>query len=258
METWPLLRPVLERLYERRFARNGYGSFRGVYSSFKEARESAPRNKPLGFATQDYAQEFADRRSKIFSFDYPVLFWLAPLLRTPIRLFDFGGHCGTHFYAYQEYVDYSEGLRWVVCDLPEITRCGSQIAAEQGTKQLAFTNQFEDSDGADVLLAAGSLQYVESPPLSAALSGLKCPPKHILVNKLSLHEGRSVVTLQNGGVAYHPMYIFDRREFIDSVCAVGYELIDSWAVPSHSGRIPFHPEASFPAHSGLYFRSRAH
>jgi len=52
------------------------------------------------------------------------------------------------------------------------------------------------------------------------------------------------------------MYVFNRREFIDSVCVVGYELIDSWAVPSHSGRIPFHPEASFPAHSGLYFRSR--
>ena len=256
METWPLLRPVLERFYERRFARNGYGSFRGVFSSFEEAGRSAPHNKPVGFATYDYAQEFADRRSRIFSFDYPVLFWLAPLLRNPIRLFDYGGHCGTHFYAYARYVDYSPSLQWVVCDLPEIIRCGAQIAAEQDKKQLAFTDRFEESDGADVLLAAGSLQYIESPPFSVTLARLNSLPRHILINKLSLHEGPLIVTLQNGGVAYHPMYVFNRQEFIDSVCAIGYELIDNWAVPSHSGRIPFHPEASFPAHSGLYFRSR--
>jgi len=257
LETWPLLGSVLERLYERRFAGGAYGSFRGVFSSFDEAGRTAPHNKPLGFATEDYAKEFADRRSRIFSFDYPVLFWLAPLLRNPIKLFDYGGHCGTHFYAYSRYVKFSPGLQWVVCDLPEMTRHGAQIAKEQGEAQIGFTNRFEDSDGADVLLAAGSLQYVESPPFSTALARLKSPPQHVLINKLSLHEGRSVVTLQNGGVAYHPMYIFNRREFIDSICAVGYELIDSWAVPSHSGRIPFHPEASFPAHSGLYLRFRA-
>jgi putative methyltransferase (TIGR04325 family) len=254
METWPLLRPILERLYERRFARNGYGSFRGVYSSFKEARESAPRNKPLGFATQDYAQEFADRRSKIFSFDYPVLFWLAPLLRSPIRLFDYGGHCGTHFYAYQQYVDYSEGLRWVVCDLPEITRCGLQIAAEQQENQISFTSKFDEADGADVLLAAGSVQYIEVPTLSVRLSGLKSRPKHILLNKLPLSDGPTFVTMQNGGVAFHPMYVFNRKEFIGSICWLGYKLVDQWAVPSHPGRIPFHPESSFATHSGLYFR----
>ena len=257
LEMWPLFRPVLERFYERRFAGTAYGSFRGVFSSFEEACRSAPRNKPVGFETEDYAQEFADRRSRIFSFDYPVLFWLAPLLRSPIRLFDYGGHCGTHFYAYARYVDYSPSLQWMVCDLPEITRQGVEIAAEQGKKQLVFTNRFEKSDGSDVLLAAGSLQYIESPPFSVALSGLKSPPRHILINKLSLHEGRSIVTLQNGGVSYHPMYVFNRSQFIESVCAVGYDLVDSWAVPSHSGRIPFHPEASFPAHSGLYFRSNA-
>lgn len=256
LETSPLLRPILESIYERRFGRSGYGSFRGVFSSFEEAARSAPGNKPVGFATQDYAREFADRRSRIFSFDYPVLFWLAPLLQNPVKLFDYGGHCGTHFYAYARYVDYSPDLQWIVCDLPEITRYGAQIAAMQGKKQLVFTNRFEESDGTDVLLAAGSLQYVEAPPFAVAVSRLKSPPKRILINKLSLYEGRTFVTLQNGGVAYHPMYVFNRREFINSICALGYSLVDEWSVPSHSGRIPFHPEASFPAHAGLFFRIR--
>ena len=256
LETWPVFRQVLQPFYERGFAGNNYGSFRGVYSSFKQAEHAAPRTKPLGFATEDYAKEFADRHSRIFSFDYPVLFWLAPFLRTGIKLFDYGGHCGTHFYAYERYVDYSPGLRWVVCDLPEIVTVGAHIAEERNKKQLTFTTRFEDADGSDVLLAAGSLQYVESPPIAVALGCLKSRPQHILINKISLHEGPAFVTLQNGGIAYHPMHVFNRKEFVDTISAVGYELVDDWAVPSHSGRIPFHPEASFPAHSGLYFRLR--
>ncbi len=250
-----MVRPLLERFYEKRFSGNGYGAFRGVFSSFEEASHSAPNNKPLGFGTQDYAEEFADRRSRIFSFDYPVMFWLAPLLQRPARLFDFGGHCGTHFYAYTQYIDYSPGMRWVVCDVPEIMQYGEKIAAEQGKKQLSFAKQFADADGADVLLAAGSLQYVESPTFAESLTSLKSRPKHLVLNKLPLYDGPTIVTLQNGGVAFHPMYIFNRKEFIGSICQLGYKLVDQWSVPSHPGRIPFHPEASFPAHSGLYFRA---
>jgi putative methyltransferase (TIGR04325 family) len=254
LETWPILRPLLERFYEKRFARNGYGAFRGVFVSFEEAERSAPKNKPLGFATQDYAEEFADRRSRIFSFDYPVMFWLAPLLSAPIRLFDFGGHCGTHFYAYAQYIDYSPELQWVVCDMPEIMKYGMQIAVEQGKKQLTFAEGFADADGADVLLAAGSLQYVGSPIFSVSLASLRSRPRHLVLNKLPLYDGPTFVTLQNGGVAFHPMYVFNRRDFIESICGLGYRLVDQWTVPSHAGRIPFHPAASFPAHSGLYFR----
>lgn len=249
-----MFRPLLQSFYERRFARKGYGGFRGVFGSFEEAARSAPQNKPLGFSTQDYAEEFEDRRSRIFSFDYPVMFWLAPFLRGPARLFDYGGHCGTHFYAYAQYIDYSPALKWVVCDLPEIMRYGEKIAAERGTKQLTFTGRFGDADGADVLLAAGSLQYVESPAFSGSLANLTTRPKHIVLNKLPLYDGPAFVTLQNGGVAFHPMYVFNRKDFIDSICRLGYKLVDQWTVPSHSGRIPFYPEASFPAHSGLYFR----
>jgi putative methyltransferase (TIGR04325 family) len=249
-----LIRPVLERIYEKRFAGNGYGAFRGVFASFAEAARSAPNNKPLGFATQDYAEEFADRRSRIFSFDYPVMFWLAPLLRRPAKLFDYGGHCGTHFYAYAQYIDYSPEMQWVVCDMPEIMQYGEKIAAEQGKKQLTFSGRFTDADGVDVLLAAGSLQYVESPTFSESLATLKTLPRHLVLNKLPLYDGRTIVTLQNGRVAFHPMYVFNRKDFIDSICRLGYKLVDQWTVPSHAGRIPFHPEASFPAHSGLYFR----
>lgn len=254
IESFPLLRPVLEYLYERRFSGDAYGTFRGVFPDFESARRSAPQNKRVGFSSEGWGQEFADRRSRIFSFDYPVLFWLAPLLRTPIKLFDYGGHVGTHFYAYAHYAPYSQELRWQVCDLPEITRSGEKLAQEHAATALSFTNRFEDAEGAEVLLAAGSLQYVESPAFAVSLSRLKTIPTHILVNKVPLHEGPGFVTLQNGGVSFVPMYVFNRQKFVHSVCTLGYEVVDDWTVPSHHGRIPFHPKESFGAHSGIYFR----
>jgi putative methyltransferase (TIGR04325 family) len=257
LETLPGLRSILKHWHAKQFATNAYYSrFRGVFHNFDEAARSAPSTKPVGFSNEAYTREFAGRRNQIFSFDYPVLFWLAPLLRQPIRIFDYGGHCGTHFYAYGNYTEYSAGLRWEVCDLPEIIRVGEEIAREQGKIQLSFTDSFARADGADVLLAAGSLQYIESPTFSESLAALKKLPAYILINKLPLYGGPMFVTLQNGSVAFHPMYVFNDEAFVRSICSLDYELVDRWDVPSHPGRIPFYPEKSFRSHSGLFFRRR--
>jgi len=248
------MRPLLESIYERRFATNGIGRFRGVFSSFAEANRSAPRNKPLGFNCAEYGREFRDRLNRVYSFDYPMLFWLNCLLRNDITIFDFGGHAGTHFYAYSKYLAYPSGLKWIVCDLPEITRAGEDLAREQQKKGISFTNRFEDCNGADILIAAGSLQYIESPSFSEQLATLSDKPRHLLLNKLPLYNGETFVTLQNGGPSYHPQYVFNRGQFIQSIRLVGYELVDQWSVETHPGKIPFHPEKSFYCHSGLCFR----
>jgi putative methyltransferase (TIGR04325 family) len=252
----PLLRPLLQKIHRESFARHGHGAFLGVFSTFEEAARAAPSDKPLGFENQESANDFGERRSRIFSFDYPILFWLGPLLRSPVKLFDYGGHCGTHFYAYSRYLAYPAGLQWQVCDLPDTIKLGEQLAKQNGKPELTFTGNFEDSDGADILLAAGSLQYIEAPAFSVQLSRLKSLPRHIFINKTPIYDGPTVVTLQNGVVAYHPMYVFNRQEFLDPILALDYKIIDEWAVPSRPGRIPFHPEASFPCHSGMYLRLR--
>jgi putative methyltransferase (TIGR04325 family) len=252
LQRMPILRPLLMQIYERRFSRNCRGCFRGVYNSFGEANLSAPENKPLGFNCPEYAQEFRDRLNKVFSFDYPMLFWLKCLLAEGSRIFDYGGHAGTHFYAYSRYLRYPPDMSWVVCDLPEMTRAGIELARREKKKEISFTTQFEDAAGADILIAAGSLQYVESPPLSASLAKLERKPTHLLINKLPLYGGEQYVTLQNGGAAFHPQYVFNRKEFVASLTSLGYSLMDSWDVETHRGYIPFHPEKSFPCHTGLY------
>jgi len=252
IENTPGLRVVAKRIYERRFAGNALGSFRGVFRTFEEARLSAPKTKSIGFNSIECARQFENRRSRIFSYDYPAIFWLRSLLQEGSRLFDLGGHIGLQFYSYAAYLDYPDGLQWMVCDLPEITKEGEALARKQNCHGLSFTNRMEDVDGAEILIAAGCIQYIESPALSSLLAGAKRKPRHLLLNKLPLYDGKPFVTLQNGGPAFHPQYVFNREQFIGSLTAIGYRLVDRWDVDTHSGIIPFYPEHSFPCHSGLY------
>jgi putative methyltransferase (TIGR04325 family) len=249
----PGVRKLLEMRYEQSFVADGLGWFRGVYGSFGEANASAPAGKPLGFDNQAYAKEFEGRLTRVFSFDYPILLWLSRILQPNMRIFDFGGHRGTHFYSYAQYLSYPEGFQWMVYDLPEIVAAGKELAAERDAHNLSFTTSLADAKGADIFLAAGSLQYVESPSLPEMLAGLGDLPQYLLLNKLPLYNGKRYVTLQNGGAAFHPAHVFNRQEFIEPLIRLGYSLVDQWDVPSRSGRIPFHPEASFHSHSGLYF-----
>jgi putative methyltransferase (TIGR04325 family) len=252
VERVPVLRQALEILYERQFAGDAFGACRGVFGDFAAAARSAPKTKPVGFDREACARQFGRYRDKVFSFDYPMLFRLSRLLPSERRIFDYGGSVGTQFYAYSAYLQYPDGLSWRVCELPEITRAGEELARKSGRSGLTFTTRFEDARYADILIAAGSLQYVESPALAEALSGLRRMPRHLLLNKLPLYDGERFVTLQNGGAAFHPHYVFNRRDFIGSLTALGYRLEDRWDVDSRSGYIPFNRERSFSSYTGLY------
>lgn len=252
--------PLLTRLhgvvYERRFARSSQWAriFRGVYGSFEEAIQAAPKSLPVGFDNRTAATFLIQDDWKVLPSDYPVMFWLSRVLPESKLLFDFGGYVGISYYSYEKYLRYSEELDWKVSDVPEVTRAGVELAARKGRGNLSFTNDFEDCDGADILLACGSLQYVET-PLPWLLANVARKPKHIILNKMPLHESPTFVTLQNIGPAVCPYYIFNRGGFIQSVCNSGYELVDAWENAEFGARIPFHPERSVERFSGLYFRA---
>ena len=109
------------------------------------------------------------------------------------------------------------------------------------------------ADGADILLASGSLQFVEQ-PLSEILRGLDEKPNHLLINKTPMREGEHFVTLHALGSAFCPYHVFNRTDFVNSICEIGYELVDSWGNAEVSCHIPLYPDHSVPAYSGLYFK----
>jgi putative methyltransferase (TIGR04325 family) len=251
---------VYRRLYLPSRDNCGYGCFRGVFNTFEEAIASTPPTKPIGYDNPRLAADYkATFSSDLRPYDYPVLFWLGKLIADGTRIFDFGGNVGTHYLAYREYLDFPAGLRWIVCDLPAIVQAGRRLAEELAvdSASLSFTETFGAADGADVLLASGSVQSLEAPTLADALSRLSRKPAHLLLNRLPLYSGGQFVTLQNGGSVFYPQLVFNERDFVGSLRGLGYELVDKWQDPTDSCFIPFHPDRSLPYYHGLYLTLRS-
>jgi putative methyltransferase (TIGR04325 family) len=243
---------VMDLKYNRSFER-WPGSYRGIFESFAEARASAPSDK-IGFDHAELAHLYDFRIGKAFPSDYPILFWLGRLLPEISSVFDWGGHIGVSYYTYEKYLEFGEKLRWRVGDVPEIIKAGRALAAKRGAVSLDFTTDIAAADGFDLLLANGSLQFVET-PFFESLRALSQRPRHLLINKIPLYAGAPFVTLENTVHSYNPYNIGNRTRFIDSVVSQGYSLIDEWENPDVSCRIPLHRERSISAYSGFYFRA---
>jgi putative methyltransferase (TIGR04325 family) len=230
-----------------------YACYRGVYESFAAAEVAAPRSKKLGYDHPDLAQEYRQDFSRYIGYyDYPVLLWLKKILQPQSQVFDFGGNIGTHFYGYERYLTYPEALTWLVCELPEIIKAGEALAQEEQRPELRFTQNLSAADGTDIFLASGSVQYVQD--LSQELIALHNPPQHLLINRIPLCEGATFTTLQNGGLVSYPVQVSNREGFIQSLQAIGYELVDFWRNPAEPVAVPFHPEFNSLCFSGLYMR----
>ncbi|HHJ18694.1 MAG TPA: amino acid adenylation domain-containing protein, partial [Gammaproteobacteria bacterium] len=243
--------------YEARFSQaTAENLFRGVYSSFSEALQTAPGNKPTGYDHSDPANMYKDRLERIYPDDYPMMFWLEKALAEGgHQVFDLGGHIGVGFYAYQKYIQYPEDMDWKVCDVAAVVEAGEKLSRKRKADQLSFTTDNQAADGRDIFFASGALQYLDT-PLATQLSKLQQPPKHILLNLMPLYNGDAFVTLQNIGTAFCPYQILNKTQFIESLQQQGYDMIDHWENPDKGCQIPFHPEQSLDHYDGFYFRRR--
>src|SRR5215471_1628225 len=199
----PGILPLRIRRYERAFAHNVHSNlFRGVYATYGEAAESAPRGRPVGYDNEGSAKLYGDLATRIASHDYPAMLWLQRLFDDGSKnLFDFGGHVGITYYAYRKYLRYPAGLRWRVYDLPAVVAEGVERAMQRDReRQLSFSERFGDASGADILFASGSLQYIPS-RIGDMLVGLSDRPRNIVVNQLPVHPEKSYFTLNSIGTA---------------------------------------------------------
>jgi putative methyltransferase (TIGR04325 family) len=232
----------------------GVSQFRGVYENFRQAEAAAPRGQKIGYNHEDLARQYrAELNLHLDNSEYPVLYHLSRILKDQCVILDFGGNIGVHYVRYRKYLDL-EVVRWIVCDMPEITKVGQEVCA--GWSNVAFINDIDQlrDRRIDVFLACGSLQYIESPDLLLTKLGDRgIRPRHMLIDQLPLYSGRRFVTLQNGGPVYYAQYVFNHEDYINTIANLGYELVDSWACSNHPCIIPFHTERSFRAYSGLYF-----
>lgn len=251
-----LARPVRMRRRRRRFlSRFAHSAYFGVFKDFTEARAFLPPSREFDDAAlaKDYVEV---RTQRVFAYDYPVMWWLErAFARGATRVLDIGGSVGVHYYAYRRYFDMPQQLRWRIAEVPAMVEIGREMAKQQQAHPLEFTEHLEQAlDGADIWIAAGSIQYVEDARPSDLLERCKERPRHILLNKLPLYAGEDFVTTQNLGEGdFTPVHVWNRERFIQDIVAHGYRLHDQWEVPDRSLHLPDHPERSFPSFSGLCF-----
>lgn len=262
--SWPGIAQLRRRLYETRFRAGRYHcGYSGRYACFDAAERALPSGLSgfdhTAMADIDHYTTAAGGFEPMPVTEYPVLFWLRCALDEGARrLLDLGGYVGHAFRQYDDYLAFPDAFRWVVFDLPHITRAGQALAARQPTQRLHFTNTVDDGCGMDILLAAGSLQYLPENYLCERLSAWRKRPRHLIIQRTPLHGRQSFVTIQSvitrtGQVSFCPYSVPARHRFIDGLLALGYELVDSWEKP-RSLEVPFHPECRVETYSGLYFR----
>lgn len=250
----PLVRSVLKDRFERRFpTAQGISCLSGSYPSFDVARRATPAGVAIGYDHDEAGTLYKDRMQHVLLKDYPALLWLSRLMPDTRRLFDIGGHVGLMYYAYKPYLPYRPDLTWTVCDVPAVVRNGEALARERGAAALRFTTELTDADGTDVILATGSLQYIEQ-RLDALIASLATRPAHILVNETPTLPDREIITLQNIGLSICPYRIADHRALPSALAALGYEMVDSWEDPARRTEIPFVTAPNAVSYSGYYFR----
>jgi putative methyltransferase (TIGR04325 family) len=242
---------MLEADYARAFSKRPANRFRGVYATFAEAEASIPEGARVGYDHAELAGLYRHRMEKANQSDYAVLFWLKPLLAPTTFLFDYGGHVGVSYHGWRSYLKYPKGLRWLVHDVPAITKVGVELARERPSDGLEFTSNYADCRGCNIYFSAGAMQYVDT--TFTELLETAGRPEHVIVNKIPMYDGESFVTVQSTGRAFHPYRIYNRAAFVAEAQALGYRIVDDWQNREQHCEIPFTRDRDIDAYSGYYF-----
>jgi putative methyltransferase (TIGR04325 family) len=250
--------PIRKFIFDTKFANDkNVNYFRGVFNSFQEAQASSPKTKPVSYNNLDAAQMYLERTQKLYSTDYPVLFWMEKIKNNFATVFDFGGHVGVHYYSYQKALCFSKIDRWTVCDVEMVCQEGERIArVKDNLGKLSFVDDIKKCEGHDLFIANGSLQYLEW-ELHEKLEEVSYKPKYIIVNMTPLHPSIRTKTLNNIGTSFCPYYIRKEDDFFKGLRASGYEIIDTWSNETKSCSIAFEPERSISYYRGAILKLKS-
>ncbi|WP_245319341.1 methyltransferase, TIGR04325 family [Consotaella salsifontis] len=229
-------------------------SFSGAYASFDVALAAVPRGYLSGYAHEEIADICFEEMCSVMVWDYPVLFWLSRLHPWVSSVLDAGGHMGTKFRAFDPLLSLKGNWRWIVYDTPPVVAAGRKRAEADGLDaSLSFVDNLADAEPTDLLLASGLFQYFNG-TLSDFLSRLPALPPYVILNKVALRDGETVVTLERIGKAYVPYQIRNRASFLQDIASAGYVIADRWVIPSLSHSIRSHPELGKSTSCGFYLR----
>ncbi len=229
--------------------------FRRVFPSFADAQACASKYIPSGHEHPDEIRFHTLISGTVRESDYPVLFYLAPLVSGLRNVFDLGGNVGNLFYSYQNELNFPASLTWTVYDLPMKKPLGEKLASARGESRIRFATNLAESSGCDVFIASGSLHYFEQ-PLHEILRSLKRLPEHVFANRMPCSSGLDLITVQDNRSYLVPCKLHSRATLITGMQMLGYQLQSDWPVHERRLPVPTHPDLSGGTYSGFYFRKK--
>jgi putative methyltransferase (TIGR04325 family) len=202
--------------------------FRGKYPSFEAASKELPTHKHTGYNNENSAQMYDERLSRIHYTDYPVLFWLQQIIskdKSELKVFDYGGHIGVSYYAYQKVIHFPENLKWTTYDVEAVVERGKTVAIERRADRIQFQKTLDKLPDANVFFASGSPQY--SPDFFKDIESL-LQSKYVLLNMIPCSSEADFYTINNIGTAFCTYRIFSSTSLENHFKKLGYEILDSW------------------------------
>lgn len=131
-----------------------------------------------------------------------------------LRVVDFGGACGTHYFMVRPFIPLDVQLDWVVVE----TAAMVEKARFFETSELQFCNSLveakEKLKTIDFVHSSGALQYIPNPEF-AIQEFVNFQPNYIFLNRLALSSGQIIITLQEtllsaNGPGPLPGYLVDK------------------------------------------------
>jgi putative methyltransferase (TIGR04325 family) len=227
--------------------------FRRVFASFAEAQACASKYIPSGHEHPDEIRFHTSISDTVRESDYPLLFYLAPLVPAIRNVFDLGGNVGNLFYSYDSKLGFPASLTWTVYDLPMKKPLGEKLAAEHAESRIRFATTLTEASGCDVFIASGSLHYFDE-PLHELLHSLERLPEHVFANRMPCSSGSDIITVQDNRSYLVPCKLHSRTTLIGGMKTLRYELVSEWPVHERRLPVPTHPDLASQTYSGFYFR----
>jgi putative methyltransferase (TIGR04325 family) len=227
-------------------------AFRGTFSSLEDAKTCADRYIPASHEHPKQITLHAEFAEATRESDYPVLFFLSPVVSELRTVFDLGGSIGNLFFQLDRYLKFSNELVWAVHDLPVKKKALFDFAKKKGEKRIIFSDEFSSASGVDLFIVVGALHFFE-PKLADLLSELDRLPKHVIVNRSPFSNGKDIVMVHDGGLWLNPCKLHSMEGLFSGMRDLGYEFVASWPVNERSVRIPLFPECN-ETYFGFYFR----
>ncbi|HWP46806.1 MAG TPA: methyltransferase, TIGR04325 family [Candidatus Limnocylindrales bacterium] len=148
---------------------------------------------------------------------YSLCSLLASLEALEIRVIDFGGACGAHYYLARAVLPPSYKLRWIVVETPKMIQKAAEIFTND---ELTFSSNLREAADSlrqiDLLHTSGTLQYVNN-PCEYLRTLVSIHATHILFNRLNLTKGsQDIITIQESwlscnGPGAMPSGVQDRK-----------------------------------------------